>query len=614
MSDEPTPVPPEGENEGENNPDLGSTEPAESAEAPPVAEEERGPKLGMWHATQAKVIETYMTEEEEEKGPEEDKPKPKFQLKRYDGCKVGLMSPTKSLNFIPQPRAAHITNCVARLSWVGDYIMQKSKSFSIKAQSWMSKNSDPGMPRSMEDLKQELLAALMSSGHPGYKLSKHDLDQIAMHTGFGVDSVHVPYVIHDELIMYTEECLELRKAVKQHADVKAVIRGCVNLTKPTKSLQAKYVQLHLAFHKSLCEDHDEEDVKAKLINEFEALVAKSKKAPQTRLVADSIYDIADVWTMSTRPEAYANFLASVLQNISSRDPGAAFDVPLRIKAPGQISYMQEFLTGLYHPREIGDDDDTDEGSDQEQTRKGERDRDGKLLMFPSMRLDDAPSNPRIKRMLRRQKLRAQHMSQHRYEPKMLERKSCKPCGHESRAKEPVRSPALQSVLADDAPSKATTRRSSLHIPFPMPQTEPKPVKYRPLPACASVKPLGRLRTPAYKRPQLDGDAKFYANGRLEFTFGRACVKRFGGSVTERIGAAKNIYVDMHTVPNPPVKNLKNLKPKRSYRFPPRNKYGSPLPAIGMMTAEFQSPLDPQTARTHAEETAKDPSLSSSRSP
>lgn len=584
---ETAPAPPPDDN-ASVNPAPSESAPTALSPAPPEGEKKAmalgvlsklggggfGAKKSLWKVTEAKVVEAYIRPDEEETEVEAAKPAPKFQLKPFGGCRVGLMKESQKLNYIPVPRDPHRTNFMARLAWIGDTIMQESKLFNSQAMSWIRKHSFPGHQKTTDDLKAELLSALKAAGLGGYKLSKHDLDQIVLETGFGVDTVHVPYVIHDELIMYTEECHERRKTVKKDRDVKAVIRSFLNLTKPLKTSEAKYVRLHLAINKSICKDFCQEKAEATLVEEFAELTRKTNKVLSQRLLADSIFEVADVWTMSTQSGIYARFLSTVLRNISFR----SFGETLRLKDLKNVSYLDEFCDALRRPQEFGDDDSTDEETSvyQELSEDDEPDQ----IVFPSTKLSDNPSNPRIKRMLRRARIANSKkafrntIAHRERQTKLLQRISV-------------------TTLKEEEQQQASEVRK-------------KTGKPRPLPACAAVPPLGRLRTPQYKHPHLEGDAKWYGDGRLQYTFGRACIKQFReGSITDRVGATKFAY-GMHTVPMPPSKKSPNNQQRRTLRFPrkTRGKQYEPLPSLSVPPSEFRSPQSPQTCRTHKEEFEK----------
>ena len=101
--------------------------------------------------------------------------------------------------------------------------------------------------------------------------------------------VHIPFVLQDELLMYTEEYEERRRYVwgcsasyanllftlrliKKDADVRAVLRSFWNLTKMIKGSQSRYVDLHLALNKSVCKNFDEQSARVALVQEW--LVSK----------------------------------------------------------------------------------------------------------------------------------------------------------------------------------------------------------------------------------------------------------------------------------------------------------------------------------------------------
>lgn len=147
-----------------------------------------------------------------------------------------------------------------------------------------------------------------------------------------------------------------------------------------------------------------------------------------------------------------------------------------------------------------------------------------------------------------------------------------------------------------SPSQAAQDPAPSTDPDETPQQEehpPSSPKETPLPACAQVPPLGRLRTPIWKDPRRsNASADFYPDGRLRYTFGRACVTEFRkmGSRADRQCRA---YVGI-TIPSPQKSSRTR---RRGPRFP-NIKIGK-----GRSKALLNSTM-PQTSRTHREEFGK----------
>lgn len=103
------------------------------------------------------------------------------------------------------------------------------------------------------------------------------------------------------------------------------------------------------------------------------------------------------------------------------------------------------------------------------------------------------------------------------------------------------------------------------------QHTPRTLCYRSeLPACANVPSLGRVPTPLWKNPTIEGPPIFNGQGRLQFTFGRQCLTDYWcGSQTERLGTRHHLYTGADHLPG--VQFRSKVPKVKCVPFPAPNK-------------------------------------------
>jgi len=383
-------------------------------------------------------------------------------------------------------------------------------------------------PRS--SLRRCLHAAMVTAGLCGHKLTRHDVRQLSASCGCTLQGVHVPFVMLEDLMMQRNKYLDRRKTIKRDPDVRALLRSFWSVTKGIQSQQARYVDLHLAIAKALYQYFDESETRHNLVCEWTKMTDNGKKAMPYRLFAAPLFCLADVWTFSARSSVYAHFLATVLSAISvvrhSEEDGSVAwsslndicphsaetslaEDSVRLKPLSEICYMEVFCKQLWQrAQELGDED-----SDVEILEE--------LVLEPSSTDCDIlqPAAPvqrtKMRPIHRRNKLLTARPRKSLLVAKMI---------------------SLEQAMNGTQPTTAASV-DTLHI-----QTRPPRTRFRELPACANVPPLGRLATPKWKSPTLEDPPIFRGDGRLQFTFGRKCLDDYRirrrrpydtGSQTER---------------------------------------------------------------------------------
>lgn len=497
----------------------------------------------------------------DEEADDAEAERPKFQLKPFSWCKVGLMRQTAQLEYIPQPKAASYLNCRARLHWLAEVVMEESPLLAVQAGHWIERRSLPGIQLSPDELAKSLHKAMVTAGLAGYKLTQHDVRQLSVACGCTVRGVHVPFVLPEDLVMCLEEYQERRRLIKKDPDVRAVLRSFWGITKTIKGGQARYVELHLAIHKALtsARTFDEAATRQQLVHEWLIITGGGEKAMSYHLFADPLYHLADVWTLSARPGVYAHFLASLLSAISvAKDANSA---ALSLLPLEHTCFMEVFCKQLWRsPHELDDEDSEvpvmsdDEGSS--------------LASY-------SPLPPELADCVITKKERA-------INPAALKRSlQRKKSAMKSRSQEvTLNKSSLVAQMLQANEAMASThgggstviggRGSVLHASGAIHTKPSSPRRYRALPECANVPPLGRLATPNWHTPQLEDAPIWRGDGRLEFTFGRKCLHDFWeGSQTARLGARHNVYSGARA---PPTHPFPPMPPKTTrVRFPAPNK-------------------------------------------
>lgn len=356
-----------------------------------------GKKKSLWKITEEKVVDAYVKppeDDDHEVENEADLPQDarKFQLKPLAMCKVGLMTKTKTLESMPPPPASFKLNCVSRLHWVVEFMLEISPKLRQQACQWILQKSLPGIPKSEKDLDFEILEALQVAGYAGFKLTRFDLHNLAQSTMVSTGAIRIPFLIEDELLMCTAEYTERRRLAKKDPDLRAVLRSYWSLVKGLKGSQVKYVDMHLAINKSICRSFDPDPSREILIAEWEVLTDGGLNPMSYREFAEALFMCADVWCMSARPAVYAYFLSSILHHISFRRTSSR-EEPLSLKPLNEIQFMEELYNSLKHPESIGDDDSADESSEEESSQSQK----SISSYYPVINLDEAPANPRIRR-------------------------------------------------------------------------------------------------------------------------------------------------------------------------------------------------------------------------
>jgi len=479
----------------------------------------------------------------DEEGEDEAEERPKFQLKPFSWCKVGLMRQTAQLEYIPQPKAASYLNCRARLHWLADVVMEESPLLAVQAKHWIERRSLPGIQLSPDELAKSLHKAMVTAGLAGYKLTQHDVRQLSVACGCTVRGVHVPFVLPEDLVMCLEEYQERRRLIKKDPDVRAVLRSFWGITKTIKGGQARYVELHLAIHKALtsARSFDEAATRQQLVHEWMTITGGGEKAMSYHLFADPLYHLADVWTLSARPGVYAHFLASLLSAISvAKDANSA---ALSLLPLEQTCFMEVFCKQLWgSPHELDDEDSEvpvmsdDEGS----SIASSSPLPPELANCVITKKERAINPAALKRSLQRKKSALKSRSQE----VTLNTKSSL-VAQMLEANE-----AMASTHGAGSTVGASIRGSQvLHASGAVHTKPSSPRRYRALPECANVPPLGRLATPSWHTPQLEDAPIWRGDGRLEFTFGRKCLHDFWeGSQTARLGARHNVYSGARAAP------------------------------------------------------------------
>jgi len=193
----------------------------------------------------------------------------------------------------------------------------------------------------------------------------------------------------------------------------------------------------------------------------------------------------------------------------------------------------------------------------------------------------------------------------------------KKSAHKSRSQDvPLNKSSLVAQMVEANEAMASTRsavllpHASVHLntaSFQVIHTKPSsPRRYRALPECANVPPLGRLATPSWHTPQLEDAPIWRGDGRLEFTFGRKCLHEFWeGSQTARLGLRHHVYAGAPTAPAHPFPPRPPKTTRVRFPAPNKGKYVRMSPLVSRSHGQAHSDYfrAPMSARVETNQRA-----------
>jgi hypothetical protein len=154
---------------------------------------------------------------------------------------------------------------------------------------------------------------------------RQDLDQAIAKSGIVTEVVtaeeleSLPLWKQGNWEMYSDENLVRRKLIRNDSALQAVIKEWWNrctLNKKGQLEKKDYIAMNKRIYVALVEDDDEKEA-AKCAETDWQSDAKGKDYMTATQFSDSLYELADMWTMSTEAAEYVQFLQELLENVQA---------------------------------------------------------------------------------------------------------------------------------------------------------------------------------------------------------------------------------------------------------------------------------------------------------